>query len=38
MLPKLRTLARDLLYSVVEVAYPHTTITLGGEPFNVPLR
>jgi FkbM family methyltransferase len=38
MLPKLRTRARDLLYSAVEVAYPHTTITLGGEPFNVPLR
>jgi len=38
MLPKLRTLARDLFYSVVEVAYPHTTITLGGEPFAIPLR
>jgi FkbM family methyltransferase len=38
MLPKIKTLARDLLYSAVEVAYPQTTITLGGEPFNVPFR
>src|ERR1700746_3066292 len=38
MLPNLRILARDLLYRVVEVAYPHTTITLGGEPFKIPLR
>ncbi len=38
MLPRLRTFARDLLYGMAEVAHPHTTITLGGEPFNVPLR
>jgi len=38
MLPKLRTFARDLLYSAVEVAYPHTIITLGGESFKVRLR
>ena len=38
MLPKVRAFARELLYSVVEVAYPYTTITLGGEPFNVPVR
>ena len=37
-LPRLRTLARDLVYGVFELAYPHTTITLGGEKFNVPLR
>ena len=34
----LRTFARDLLYSLAEVACPHTTITLGGEQFTVPLR
>jgi len=34
----LRGVARDLLYSVVEVAYPHTTIVLGGEPFRIPTR
>src|SRR6266478_8959973 len=33
-----RSVARDLLYGVVEVAYPHTTIILGGEPFKVPTR
>ena len=38
MLSKLRTLTRDFLYGVVEVAYPRSTITLGGERFNVPLR
>jgi len=38
MLSKLRTFARDLLYSVGEVAYPHTIITIGGETFKVPLR
>ena len=38
MLTRLRDSARDLLYGVVEVAYPYTTITLGGEPFNVPFR
>jgi FkbM family methyltransferase len=38
MLPKLRTIARDLLYSGVEVAYPHTIVVLGGESFRVPLR
>lgn len=38
MLPKLRTFARNLLYSAVEVAYPHTTVTLGGESFNIQLR
>ena len=38
MLPKLRTFARDLLYSAVEVAYPHTIVTLGGESFKVRLR
>jgi len=38
MLPRLRTLARDLVYSVVEVPYPHTTITLGGESFNIQPR
>jgi FkbM family methyltransferase len=38
MLPKLRTFARDLLFSAVEVAYPDATITLGGEPFIVPFR
>jgi FkbM family methyltransferase len=38
MLPNPRSLARDLLYGVVEIAYPDTTITLGGEQFKVPLR
>ncbi len=34
----LRSFARDLLYSLTEVACPHTTITLHGEAFKVPLR
>ena len=38
MLPELRTLARDLVYGAVEVAYPYTTITLDGEQFKIPLR
>jgi len=38
MPPKLRTLARDLFYSAVEVPYPHTTITLDGESFNIQPR
>jgi FkbM family methyltransferase len=38
MLPKPRSFVRDLLYGLVEIVYPSTTITLGGEPFNVPLR
>jgi len=38
MQSKLRSFARDLLYGVVELAWPYTTIALGGEPFRVPLR
>lgn len=38
MPPALRTFARDLIYDVVEIAYPRTEITLGGEPFIVPFR
>ena len=38
MLPKLRTIARDVLYSGLEVAYPHSLVILGGEPFKVPFR
>jgi FkbM family methyltransferase len=38
MARKLSLLVRDLFYSAVEVAYPHTIITLGGESFRVPLR
>ena len=38
MLPELSTLARDIVYDVVELAHSHTTIALGGERFNVPLR
>src|ERR1700726_4416463 len=38
MLPKLRPLARDLLYSMAEVAHPYTVINHGGESFKVPLR
>ena len=38
MLRELRTLARDLVYGVVEAAHPCTTITLGGEQFKIPLR
>jgi FkbM family methyltransferase len=38
MLPKLRTIARDLFYNGVEVVYPHTLVVLGGESFRVPLR
>jgi len=38
MLPRLRISVRDLVYGVVEVACPSTTVTLGGERFNVPLR
>jgi FkbM family methyltransferase len=37
-LPKLRIFVRDLVYGVVEVACPHTAITLGDERFNVPFR
>src|SRR2546426_7621025 len=38
MQSKLRSFARDLLYGVVELACPYTTIAFGGEPFRVPLR
>jgi FkbM family methyltransferase len=38
MPPALRTFARDLVYDIAELAYPHTKITLGGEPFTVQLR
>jgi FkbM family methyltransferase len=38
MLQRPRTLARDVVYSVFEIAYPYTTVSLGGERFNVPLR
>jgi FkbM family methyltransferase len=38
MLPKFRSFTRDLFYGSVEVACPSVTVTLGGEPFKVPLR
>jgi len=34
----LRTVARNVLYRMVEIAYPRTTIVLGGEPFEIPTR
>src|SRR5690242_19593639 len=38
MQPAPRLLARNLLYSIAELACPHATINLGGEQFKVPLR
>jgi len=38
MSPKLRAIARDLIYSGVEIAYPHAVVVLSGESFRVPFR
>ncbi len=38
MLSTLRNVARDLLYSGVEIAHPYAVVSLGGEPFKVPFR